>query len=304
MRRMASIVRRGLGVAFGGWRLLGLLLAVNLAAALVAILPMAATLDRVLSPLGNVDGLLQRWPAWLRADLQAHAADPIAIFQQQGAVVLLLFTLLSAFLSAGIMGVLHDADGAFSLGGFCRGCGRYGFAFLRLLLLFALVAWLLAWWGGAQLGAGFEALSFNWPSQRGARLLTAGHQALVLAAFYLLTWIMDMSRVRLVVESRRSALGAFLAGVSITCRRLGTLTVLLGSLAVLQAVALALAGWCLRRWMPESWAGLTLFFLASQAIIGARIGLRVAGLECGRRWLLQVQDTAAGAGEPSHDGAA
>jgi hypothetical protein len=289
MRHLAPALAQGLRCAFTGWRLLAIMLLANLAFALVALLPVAMALDQVLSPMGDWQGVMARWPAWLDADFQAHSSGAVELFRQQTALLLVLFTLLSTFLTAGVMGVLHDADGAFSLGSFFRGCGRYGFAFLRLLGVFLVAAWLLAWLAGAQLGALVDSLRFDWPSLRGATLLTAAHQAVVVGLFYLLVWATEMGRVRLVVEKRRSALGAFLAGVSITGRKLAAVGSLFATLALLQMIFLAAAGWLIRRWTPDSVADLILFFLVGQAVILGRIALRIAGLESGRRWFLRGQ---------------
>jgi hypothetical protein len=289
MRHLVPALAQGLRIAFTGWRLLGIMLLANLAFALVALLPVAVALDQVLSPMGDWQGVMTRWPAWLDADFQAHSSGALGLFRQQAALLLVLFTLLSTFLTAGVMGVLHDADGAFSLGSFFRGCGRYGFAFLRLLVVFLVAAWLLAWLAGAQLGAMVASLRFDLPSLRGATLLTVAHQALVVGLFYLLVWATEMGRVRLVVEKRRSALGSFLAGVSITSRRFAAVGSLFGTLALLQVVFLAAAGWLIRRWTPDSAADLALFFLVGQGVILGRLAFRIAGLESGRRWFLRGQ---------------
>jgi hypothetical protein len=286
MKHLIPSLTRGLVVAFTSWRMLSLMLLFNLLFALVALLPAAQALDRMLTPMGDWQGVMARWPAWLDADFQAHSGISLALFRQQAALLVLLFTVLSTFLSAGVMGVLHDADGAFSLGSFFRGCGRYGFSFLRLLGIFLTAAWLLAWLAGVQLGTVVEGIRFDWPSQRGATLLTAGHQALVLLLFYLLLWATEMGRVRMVVEKRRSALGAFLAGVSVTGRRIAALGSLFGFLAVLQVAFLGLVALLFRNWQPETALDLGLFFLATQLVITCRIAFRLARLESGRTWYL------------------
>lgn len=286
MRFLVPALTRGLATALLSWRLLGLMLLANLTFALVGLLPAAWALDHVLSPMGDWQGVLASWPAWLDADFQAHSSGALGLFRQQAAVLVLLFTLLSTFLSAGAMGVLHDADGAFSLGSFFRGCGRYGFSFLRLLGVFMVAAWVLAWLAGAQLGELVDSLRFDWPSQRGATLLTVGHQTLVVGLFYLLVWATEMGRIRLVVEKRRSALGSFLAGVSITGRRIASVGSLFGALALLQVAFLLVAGWLIQRWTPDTTADLILFFAASQLIIAGRIAFRLARLESGRTWYL------------------
>jgi len=286
MKRLARILRAGLPVAFGSVRLVGLLLLINLAFAVLALFPLLSALDRLLTPLGNWEGILQTWPAWFDADFHAHAAPALRIFSRQAALVIFLDTLVSAILTAGCLGVLHDADGSFSLGSFFRGCSRYGFAFLRMLAFFLTASWVVVWLFGAQLGAMVESLVFAWPSQRGATLLQAGHEIVVVALFYLLTWATELGRVRLVVEKRRSALGSLLAGLGLMVRHFPPVLGIFGSLAILQILFLAGAAWLLNSIPATSTLGLGLLAVFGQLVIGARLAFRIAGLECGRRWLL------------------
>jgi len=282
------VLRAGLPVAFGSMRLVGLLLAVNLAFALLALVPALTALDRIMAPMGSWEGLLQTWPAWFDADFQAHAAPSLRVFSHQVALVIFLDTLVSAFLTAGCLGVLHDADGSFSLGSFFRGCGRYGFAFVRLLAIFLAASWVVVWLAGAQLGAVVGSLAFDWPSQRGAALLQAGQELVVVVLFYLLTWATELSRVRLVVEKRRSALGSFLAGLSLLVRRFPRVLGIFGTLAVLQALFLGGSAWLLSSIPSTSTLGLCLLVVYGQVVIGVRLAFRLAGLECGRRWFLET----------------
>ncbi|MCZ6650358.1 MAG: hypothetical protein O7D35_06780 [Acidobacteria bacterium] len=288
MRDIYRILRTGLPVAFGSVRLVWLLLSVNLAFAVLALLPALTALDRLLAPVGSWEGLLQTWPAWFDADFQTHAAPSLQIFSHQVALVIFLDTLVSAFLTAGCLGVLHDADGSFSLGAFFRGCGHYGFAFLRLLAVFLAASWLVVWLAGAQLGAVVGSLAFDWPSQRGATLLHAGQELVVVVLFYLLTWAAELSRVRLVVEKRRSALGSFLAGLSLLVRRFPRVLGIFGTLAALQVLFLGGSAWLLNSIPATSTLGLCLLVVYGQLVIGVRLAFRLAGLECGRRWFLET----------------
>ncbi|MCZ6833894.1 MAG: hypothetical protein O7F11_09125, partial [Acidobacteria bacterium] len=99
MRDIYRILRTGLPVAFGSVRLVWLLLSVNLAFAVLALLPALTALDRLLAPVGSWEGLLQTWPAWFDADFQTHAAPALQIFSHQVALVIFLDTLVSAFLT-------------------------------------------------------------------------------------------------------------------------------------------------------------------------------------------------------------
>ena len=114
----------GMRVAAGSPRMVGLLVLANLAMAAVALSPVFTALHNLVGPIGDGYDLLQTWPAWLDIDFRAHAAPALGIFSSQAALVIFLYTLLSAFLTAGTLGVLHDSDGAFSIASFLRGSGR------------------------------------------------------------------------------------------------------------------------------------------------------------------------------------
>jgi hypothetical protein len=196
---------------------------------------------------------------------------------------------LSAFLTGGALAVLHDADGGFSLAAFGRGCGRYGPRLLRLLALFLACLWLLAWMVGGQLGEVVRWLQFDWPDQRIPVLLDMAHQTVYLVLFYLLTWVFDVARVRLVVDRRRSALGALLAATGFLARHPAGGLTLFGVLAAAQTLALLAAGALLSRLPMESALGLVGFAILGQGIMMLRFAFRLAYLECARRWILSLE---------------
>jgi hypothetical protein len=94
--------------------------------------------------------------------------------------------------------------------------------------------------------------------------------------------------VRLVVEKRRSAVGSFLAGLSLLARRFPRVLGIFGSLAVLQVLFLGGSAWLLNSIPATSTLGLSLLVVYGQLVIGVRLAFRLAGLECGRRWFLET----------------
>ena len=62
MKHLIPALTRGLVVAFTSWRMLSLMLLFNLLFALVALLPAAQALDRMLTPMGDWQGVMARWP--------------------------------------------------------------------------------------------------------------------------------------------------------------------------------------------------------------------------------------------------
>ena len=283
-------LQNGLRRTFTSVRLVTTFTLLNLAFAVIAILPLAQALNRLLSPAGASSGLLAAWPFWFDAEFRAHAGDHLALFDVQAGAVVLLYTILSSFLTAGALGVLHHGDGAFSLGGFLRGASRYGFRFLRLLALFLAACWVLSWLAGSQLREVVRWLQHDWPSQKGAFFMDLGHEMALLGLFYALTCLFDYARIRMVVEERRSALGSLLAAMVFLLRNPAGTFLIFGLVALGQAVVILAAGELVSRFPAGSSGGLLGLFLLTQIVVAVRFAFRLAYLECGRLWLMARLD--------------
>jgi hypothetical protein len=285
-----AALQSGLKRAFTSVRLVMTVTLLNLAFAVLAILPLVRALHGLLSPGGAASGVLAAWPSWFDAEFRAHSGEALGMFDLQAGAVVLLYTLLSSFLTAGALSVLHDGDGAFSLGGFLRGAARYGSRFLRLLALFLCACWLLSWLAGFQLGEIVRWLQHDWPSQRGAFIMGLGHEIALLVLFYTLTCLFDYARIRMVVEGRSSALGSTLAAVVFTLRNPAGTFLIFGLLALGQAVVILMAGELVSRLPAGTPGGLLGFFVLAQIIVAVRFAFRLAYLECGRLWLMARLD--------------
>jgi hypothetical protein len=158
----------------------------------------------------------------------------------------LLYAVLSVFLSGGTIGRLLDAEGRTTAQSFFSDCGRYFWRFLRLFLL-ALPCYILA------LGAVPAALSaLLGPIVENARTewtpfaVSLGRTALALLALSLVHMVFDYARVRIVAEADRSALRALGTALAFLGRRFFRswglyLLIALGFLAG-TGIAAALAG--------------------------------------------------------------
>jgi len=131
----------------------------------------------------------------------------------------LLYAVLSVFLSGGTIGRLLDTEGRTTAQTFFSDCGRYFWRFLRLFLL-ALPCYVLA------LGAVPAALSaLLGPLIENARTawtpfaVSLGRTALALLALSLVHMVFDYARVRIVAEADRSALRALGAALAFLGRR-------------------------------------------------------------------------------------
>jgi hypothetical protein len=240
-----SSIGRGAATASRKPRVLLVLYLVNLAFALLVAGPFYALAKADLghSLLGrNLETLDFVWLGELVYRYQTMA--PAVGAWLLGSV--LLYALLSVFLSGGTIGRLLDADGRTTARSFFSDCGRYFGRFLRLFLL-ALPFYLLA------LGAVPAALSaFLGPLDERARTawtpfgITLGRTAVTLLALSLVHMVFDYARVRIVTEDDPGVLRALRAALVFLGRRFFRawglyLLIALGFLAGTTAAA-ALAG--------------------------------------------------------------
>jgi hypothetical protein len=124
----------------------------------------------------------------------------------------LMWILVSALVTGGILQCLHHRNERASLSFFFFGCGRYAFRFLRLLVLAAIGFFVLVVVNalandvlGSLLGR-----SSHEPLARIVMLCKVG---LLGVLFLLLLMLLDFARIRIVVEGRHSVLGAFAGAI-------------------------------------------------------------------------------------------
>lgn len=184
----------------------------------------AATLGPSIAGMGavldNVDGLLDNLPL----------ARGIA-------VVTAAWLLVWSFLSGGILDRLARQR-PLRAPGFFAACGVHFWRFLRLgVVALPIYAFLFTYVHGWLLGDAYAALTRDMTVERTAfaiRLVLYGVFGILLVLW---TTILDFTRVRIVVEDRRSALAALAAGSRFVRRHLGAVA----TLYVINGMALALA---------------------------------------------------------------
>ncbi len=213
-----SSIGRGAATASRKPRVLLVLYLVNLAFALLVAGPFYALAKADLghSLLGrNLETLDFVWLGELVYRYQTMA--PAVGAWLLGSV--LLYALLSVFLSGGTIGRLLDADGRTTARSFFSDCGRYFGRFLRLFLL-ALPFYFLA------LGAVPAALSaLLGPLDETARTawtpfgITLGRTAVTLLALSLVHMVFDYARVRIVTEDDPGVFRALRAALLFLGRR-------------------------------------------------------------------------------------
>jgi hypothetical protein len=189
------------------------------------------------------------------------------------AAAVALYLLLSVFLSGGVIDRLARGRATGSYGFFAM-CGAFFFRLLRLGAIAAAMYWLLfAWLRPLLLDRAYGALTHDLTVERTAffyRLALYAAFGLILVAINL--W-MDYAKVRMVVEDRRSAIGAVTSGFRFIRRNAGAafaLYLLNSAVFVALLVLYAVAA-------PGAWGGawMAVGFAIAQAYIAARIVVRL-----------------------------
>ena len=315
MRTAAHAIAGGLRKVRRSWGLGLLILGVNLATALLLALPLAGTLAKdfherpsggsmmrgfdypwwshwsdtragwheTLSPdllgkgfaLKNVDLLLKgQLPAGLFAMRDADGKRPLLLDPLLLGIAA-AYMLVQVFLSGGVLSVLRQAQGRWTVRGMLHGASFYCGRFLRvwalmmiaIAILFAVYGPLASWADGQAREAISEATAEAW---------LLGRHAVLLLALVFLHVVGTYARVITVLEERSSAVLAVLSGLSFALTHLLATVAIAGGMAVLFVVALALWQTFDQAWTAIGYRTQLVTLLAMQAAVLARIFLRIA----------------------------
>jgi hypothetical protein len=307
---MLSALRDGFRSVGRSWGLVALVLATNLAFALVAALPLALQLEGDLRHRGASEGMMYGfdydwWTQWserqhgpaseltpgilgsgfafrnfelllkgvLPAGLFARGTDRASLdptLLGLGA----LYLLLQVFLTGGLLGVFRAPQGGWTVRGLVHGSGFYFGRVLRVSLLALAAA------GGVfALNAPFarwvDGLAREAVSERTAIGLTLGRHAVLLLALVLVHMVSSHAKVMAVREERLSAVLAILSSVGFCARHL---LAAFGQYVVVGAAGialLALFGAFDARLAVIGWRSQLVALLLFQAVVAARIALRL-----------------------------
>ena len=182
--------------------------------------------------------------------------------------------LMQVFLSGGVLSVLRQGQGRWTVRGMLHGasfyCGRFLRVWALMLVAFAFLFALYAPIARFADGRAYEAVS-----ESTAEAWLIGRHAVMLMALLFVHLVGTYARVIMVLEERSSAVLAVLSGLSFALRHLFATLATAGGMAVL--VFLALALWLAfdHAWTAVGYRTQVPTLLAMQALVLARIVLRV-----------------------------
>jgi hypothetical protein len=188
--------------------------------------------------------------------------------------------LVQLCLTGGVLGVFRAPQGRFTMRGLLHGSGFYAGRLVRVGL-FALGAAGLVFVLWAPLSQLVETRAREAVSETTALGLSFARYALLLLALAFVHMASSYAKVILVVEERESAVLAFLSGVALAARNLGSAASQYVGVAVVGGLLLAVWGLLESVFEPTGFRTQILFFVAAEALVASRIGLRL--------WLLASQ---------------
>jgi hypothetical protein len=280
----------GSGLA-GAWRrpkLVATVWAWNLMVALAAAVPFFRWLREALSNSPEADLLVRRFSFGLFSELLQDAGPALNMASAAAFAAVLLGFLGNPLLAGGILEVLGSRDDRPLLHRFFRGAGHFYGRFLRLLLLSTVAAAIVAALVAGLLGAALRPLRESaWePGDQVAGLLVMAAVVVVLALFWL---GLDYARIQVSRGDSRGMWRASLSGLRFALRYRGKTFGLLAAYWILLGI-MAAAYLAFRQAVPSHTAGLiALMFVAQQAFVLARTGLRVAALASERELHLALR---------------
>ena len=188
--------------------------------------------------------------------------------------------LVQLCVTGGVLGVFRAPQGRFTMRGFLHGSGFYAGRLLRIgLLALGLAGLVFVTW--APLSQLAEARAREAISETTALGLSFARYALLLVALAFVHMASSYAKVILVVEERQSAVLAFLSGLGLCVRNLGSASLQYLGVAVVGGVLLAVWGLLESVFEPTGFRTQLVFFVAAEALVASRIGLRL--------WLLASQ---------------
>ena len=322
-REGARSVRHGFGLVL-------LVLATNLAAALVLAAPLALQLERELDHRGASAAMMYGfdydwWSRWsedqngpgrslspellgagfalknvellldgyLPAGLFAAGRGAAAPVDPIVLAVGLAYLALQAFLTGGLLCVYRRPRSGWTVRGLAHGSGFYFGRMLRLSVLsLALVGAVFAL--NAPAARWLDRAAREAVSGRSAALVTLGRHALLLAALLLVHMVVSHARVLVVREERLSVLLAFVSSLGFCARRLAAALGQYLCVALASGLLLAVFALADSQLVVVGYRTQAMALVLFEAFVAARIALRL--------WLLasQLELQREAKGSPSH----
>ncbi len=276
-----TCARLGIAAAWRHRRLVLLVWALFLAAALIAAVPAWRWWNATLSLAPEGDRLLDGLNVALLRELSHYDRSPTwAIAFAPLSAFILTMLVVNPFIASGLLSVLVDRDQTGPGTRFFAAATRHYGLFLRLLLLVGIVGLLLAMLFMLVLMPIMHIADTNVLER--LYLLTAAMVPVALAlAFWLASLLLDVARIKAVHSGERRAWRALRGGIGFLWRHAGATLALGMAFALLTGLAFAIYFSVATAFTPKSWVAILIAIVWQQALSLTRTGLRVSMLAAG-----------------------
>ncbi len=201
------------------------------------------------------------------------------------AVVLLVAVFLSTILSGGVLACLRDRESRFSVAALALGCVRYAGRLSRLAVI-ACVGYAALQWCNGFLDARLDTIFVDREATPSAELVAFGKTGAMIALVFFFAMTLDYARVRLVVEDRKSALGAFATAFVFWARAPFSTTAIQLAVRGADVVLLVLTIGLMTRLPAGAWIGIV---AVQQIGMAARAFVTVGGHAARLDWFERCQ---------------
>jgi len=267
---------KGFRAAAANARLLGWLLAANLALAACAVSPLLRPLDETLSRNPEAAGLARRFDTSWWLDVTTSRADAISAVLDAAGAAALLSALLGCFFAGGLLQAYHDTLGGLPMDRFMTSCRRWAGRFAWLFALSLPLYWLVHRMLNYHLVLALDRFMEGVADERVGLAISLGRSMMFLLCFDAVTLVADYARVHAIVKGERSMLASLSSGMRFVVLhpwRAGSLEAMaVGLQLIALAVSLPLSN-LVERGGGTLW-GVLLALAAGQAFLLLRFFLR------------------------------
>jgi hypothetical protein len=285
---IATALKQGFGTAQRSRQAVWVLFLVNLALGAVAAIPIYRGILRSTGHSLMGEKLANGFQVDWLVDFQFSSAGSLDRYATLIAIVGLLSILVNAVLSGGVLSYFRESQSPFSVPAFFRSTGQYAWRMIRLMILGLFCYWILFRILNQGLGNLITEHTHDWQSDRSVFALRSAVYAVLFLGLVFVNLVMDYARVKLVMEERSSAAGAFLSSLAFGLWRFRRAAAVY-AVPALCGVALLGIYWLAvpwsvinapatsGTWMPfREPLTVALLFLGQQAVMFGRYWFRVA----------------------------
>ena len=200
------------------YQMIALLYTTNFAFAAILAWGFRSVLIKTMGDSMNLENLVKDFDYTVFTDFMFKYGGRITALISQLSWLVFFYLLISTLLGGGTIALLKNTDERFSMSSFFENCGRYFFRFVRLLLIFGVILFLIGIVSSMIFGFIYSALTSNVVSEVLPFTLAVMLLLLFLFVVMLVVMMADYAKVSTVVNDSKSMLKASWQGIKFVFR--------------------------------------------------------------------------------------